>query len=253
MRERIKIFEANNQDIHKIVDLIIEGNKEISDMIIYGCEGIYEYVRDNLYSKSYKYYVAKLNNIVVGTIEYKIIEDSIHLNYIVLDRSIRGIGFSEKFISESLKMFSYINKITLDVFTNNEVAIKLYHKLGFHIYNYFSWNIISLKNTALNSKYRIVNIEENKRKFNKYGFSFFSFIDDDIIFNIGIIGKKWVRITDEKLLNNPNYIAFIINQLPGRSIYSITNSSYLFNPCLFTINQIKLGMTMEKVLNNNLI
>lgn len=82
-----------------------------------------------------KYFVAKLNNKIVGFIGTWIIVDESHITNVAVHPDYRKLGIASKLIEE---LISYCDKenciaYTLEVRAGNKPAISLYEKHGFKI------------------------------------------------------------------------------------------------------------------------
>ena len=88
------------------------------------------------FTKKYSYTVDNEN---AGFIIFDIIYDRCEIIDIYTVEKFRNVGIATKLINEIIKDYE-IKNITLEVSVNNEVAIKLYKKLGF-------------KNVALRKEY----------------------------------------------------------------------------------------------------
>lgn len=224
--EDLKIRLAEKEDIKDIVSLMRDGFSYITDKIIYGCDGINNFIEDNFDNETYAYVVAELTDKIIGAVEYRIGENEIILNYIVLDESLRGKKLSNLIFESSLTLLPAKNKIILDVFTSNSIALKWYEKIGFTATGIVEWNEIKLNPADNNiSCFRALNESENIEKFNRYGFSMFQFTDGENNFEAGIMGNNWIRITDGSLLGNPEALNFLSSQFPERRIFTINQKN----------------------------
>ena len=88
-------------------------------------------IKENKFERCFVYL---LNEKIIGFIDFSDIYDRLELNYIWVDPSLRGKGYSNDLMSY---MFDYcfsnnnINNITLEVAICNDTAINLYKKYGF--------------------------------------------------------------------------------------------------------------------------
>lgn len=70
---------------------------------------------------------------VVGFIKYDVIYEKVELIYIFVCKDCRNKGIASKLLKELINKVSDKENITLEVRTDNEVAIKLYQSSGFEI------------------------------------------------------------------------------------------------------------------------
>ena len=73
------------------------------------------------------------NDEVVGFIKYDVIYEKVELIYIFVCKHCRNKGIASKLLKSLIDIASDKENITLEVRTNNEVAIKLYQSSGFEI------------------------------------------------------------------------------------------------------------------------
>lgn len=73
------------------------------------------------------------NDEVVGFIKYDVIYEKVELIYIFVCKDCRNKGIASKLLKELINKVSDKENITLEVRTDNEVAIKLYQSSGFEI------------------------------------------------------------------------------------------------------------------------
>ena len=70
----------------------------------------------------------------IGYLEYSLIYDRMEIDNIHVSEDYRGKGIGTKLMAHliSIAIEARVDNITLEVRVSNEVAIKLYHKFGFH-------------------------------------------------------------------------------------------------------------------------
>ncbi len=73
-------------------------------------------------------------DISIGYLEYSLIYDRMEIDNIHVSEDYRGKGIGTKLMAHliSIAIEARVDNITLEVRVSNEVAIKLYHKFGFH-------------------------------------------------------------------------------------------------------------------------
>jgi N-acetylglutamate synthase-like GNAT family acetyltransferase len=226
-KEEINMRFACKKDIDAIVFLMREGFSYIIDKTIYGCYGIENYIVDNLSNPVNAYIVVEYQGKISGVVEYRILNDVIFLNYIVLGVELKGKGFASQIFESSLNILSSKrNKIILDVFTNNYSAIGWYEKIGFNRLYFSTWNEVLIEISCLDkSKYKLINKKNSEDKFQRYGFTTFEFQNCNRSYSVGLLGEKWIRITDNSILYDSKAMSSVINEFPNKSIFSITDNN----------------------------
>lgn len=126
---------------------MIKNNKiEVSKMSLYDYEIIKdvliaefddfwntETLKNELKSENSYYFIAKLNNDIVGFAGIKIVFDEADVMNIVTKKDMRNLGIGSTLLNAIIEYskINRINKITLEVNENNISAIHLYEKYGF--------------------------------------------------------------------------------------------------------------------------
>jgi ribosomal protein S18 acetylase RimI-like enzyme len=206
MKEEIKIDFAVVGDIGYIIDLVRTSfDKAYLTSSIYRCKGITDFIfteLNNPYSP-YKYFVAKIDNKIVGFAEFKMFPktSTAFLNMIATDNTYKGLGIAKKIFSYSENYFRklmYCN-IQLDVFQSNEVARQWYENMGFlreGINCFYEQNIESA--SKHNSDVMILNLSQFNCQYDKFGFSFLQMSIDEQSFTLGIIDEN-IIINEDKI------------------------------------------------------
>lgn len=118
----VKIRTLEKQDIDKVVYL---------ETTFLGETLGKEILESELDSKITKFYVAAINNEVVGYIgRYEYVGEVEILNFVV-DEDYQRQGIGQMLFDKMLNEIKEINKITLEVRRSNQKAINFYYKNGF--------------------------------------------------------------------------------------------------------------------------
>lgn len=118
----VKIRTLEKQDIDKVVYL---------ETTFLGKTLGKEILESELDSKITKFYVATINNEVVGYIgRYEYVGEVEILNFVV-DEDYQRQGIGQMLFDKVLNEIKEINKITLEVRRSNQKAINFYYKNGF--------------------------------------------------------------------------------------------------------------------------
>lgn len=204
----IVIRAANERDAEEIVRLIKNSfNPELLQTIIYGCHGVLSYVRDQITTpkelSDTKYMVIEDDHELIGCAEYKIMKDTVFLNYICTHESRRGKGLGKLLMKEVLceGIKKSMMRMELDVFYHNISVKKWYEKLGFSPQYNTVWWKIPLTYHKQNATAFISGFPQAQTCFDKFGFSSFQVISSNAIYSIGYLGEKWFRIQQLEVLN----------------------------------------------------
>lgn len=125
--DEIEIKPMTNKDILAVVDI---DKKSYSQPW-----GVNEFFREVNYNRFGKYFVAELNNVIVGYIGSWFLSDLIHITTVAVHPDFRRRGIGEKLMNYILDIGKKENcrLCVLEVRVSNERAINLYKKLGFEI------------------------------------------------------------------------------------------------------------------------
>lgn len=130
--KRLVFYEAREKDIHNIID--IEKAKENRD---YVWTGTYEEHLDEIYNPNYLLLLIREKN-TKKLVGYSLIAFDFKSNIFEIRRIVitkKGIGYGKE---SMLALITYAfektdtNRLWLDVYPDNTVAIKLYEGLGLH-------------------------------------------------------------------------------------------------------------------------
>lgn len=93
----------------------------------------YTILKSELKNPNSTYFVAKLNNEIIGFAGVLIVLDEADITNIVIKKNSRGLGFSKEIMEYLIRFCSEkkCTKINLEVNSNNIIAINLYKKFEF--------------------------------------------------------------------------------------------------------------------------
>ena len=93
----------------------------------------YNILKNELQNPNSTYFVAKLNDFIIGFIGILIVLDIADVTNIVIKKSHRGNGFSKLLLDHIIQFCKQkkISQINLEVNSTNYTAINLYKKFGF--------------------------------------------------------------------------------------------------------------------------
>lgn len=220
-KEDTTIERLSKQDITTFVELISAGFPYIIDKIIYGCTGISNFVEQNLDNNTYAFFVAKLNDKLIGCAEYRVIGNTVFLNYIAIHDELRRQGIASYIFDNTLSLLPKHEKILLDVFSSNTAAINLYENNGFKYVDTSTWYKVELPIFSYSDSYKIINSEANKEHHHNFGFSMFEFSDGVTNYSVGLIGDRWIRVTDIAFFENIDLLRFVKSNFDKRDIFAI--------------------------------
>lgn len=217
------IRNANLCDINDILQIIRDTNSYILDKIVYGQEGAYSYIYNNikLNTKDNLYKVVEYKKNIIAVLELKFFQDVIFINYISVKKYFqhKGIG---TYILKNIKneYLSHYKHISLDVFKDNLIAYNWYKKIGFDIKESFKWiEFYSInKDNYINENYTF-NIDKNIVK----DFNIIEFRLSDQIYKLLLIADKYIKIS--KQIISKELVEAVIKSYRGMSILCILDKN----------------------------
>lgn len=223
------IRKAKEIDSKKIIDIIQSSlSKDKLNKMTYGTEKASIYLNTLIACKlntEYIMFVYETKDEVIGYIEYRILENKAHINYIFIDANYTKQKVGTELLIQTIKLLpSNIKYIELNVFEDNNIALKWYQKIGFEKTNEI---IIIEKHIPQNysqpkeNQPIILNYPQYINNYNSYGFSEMKIKINSEIFNIDFLGKEYFRVLDINLLKNEKYLNSLKSIDNNRKIFSI--------------------------------
>lgn len=124
VNSNLQIVQMSENDLLSIKDVLIDNFDDFWS---------YDLLKEEYYSSTSKYFVAKLDSLIVGFIGIKIILDCAEIMNIVTAKKFRHSGIASSFIKYIISFCeeNNIKNINLEVNTKNSIAINLYKKYNF--------------------------------------------------------------------------------------------------------------------------
>ena len=120
----LEIYNMTDYDLSLIKDILID---DFDDF------WTYDVLQEELNNPNSKYFVAKLENNILGFAGIWKAVDDVHITDIVVKKSNRQTGIGSKLLEKLIQTAKSqnFNSITLEVNEHNQPAINLYLKYGF--------------------------------------------------------------------------------------------------------------------------
>lgn len=120
----LEIYNMTEYDLNLLKDILID---EFDDF------WTYDILKDELNNPNSEYFVAKLDNNIVGFAGIWKSIDDVHITDIVVKKSTRRFGIGSSLLQKLIQtaISENFKSITLEVNENNLPAINLYSKYGF--------------------------------------------------------------------------------------------------------------------------
>lgn len=233
--ESLNIRLASVEDSAKIVSLVRHSFNDLYlTASIYKCSGVEKFICEEIENEysPYRYFVAEINNNIVGFVEFKMFYDSsvAFLNMIATDNNFKGKGIANKLFKYTEKYFFDLGfeNIQLDVFSSNTLALNWYTSMGFEqedAKKFYRYDKTVLLNQYSKENLVITNYSNFKHLYNHFGFSFLQLTLNKQNLNIGVINEN--GILRETLPDSKSYetIYTILKQENINNLYYIGKDS----------------------------
>ncbi|WP_337085107.1 GNAT family N-acetyltransferase [Elizabethkingia anophelis] len=251
MREEIELRLAQTKDIDIMISLVRSSfDPAHLHTSIYTCKGIKDFITieiNNPYSP-YKYFVAILDNKLVGFAEFKLFPETntAFLNMIATNNAYKGKGIAKFIFNKSLEYFKQykFDNIQLDVFNSNFIAKKWYESLGFIYEKKMCFHIYDrIAPCTENEKLMILNLPQFYCLYEKFGFSFLQTIMSNKSVNIGVINKNIILRNEVTSLEQIKNIQELFKEYSFTNLYYIGDESSCENfKYLDEIHRMKLNI-----------
>ncbi len=245
MREKYKTRLVRKKEIKRFVQIIRESfHSEHLIPSIYRGEGIENFILKEIKNpfSPYRYFVVVDNGKgVVGCAELKIISDAkiIFLNQIASDYNHKGEGIGSFMINHIIVYYSKkgFDKIQLDVYQDNIVALNWYTSLGFSRLHEKSLYKVRFSHLNFGKKnIYIQNYPQYELIKKEFGFSFLKVIIDNETVKVGVIANDLI-IREEYNDLTRTTVGYLLKKLHFNNIYFIIDNIDN-NPELLFMNKI---------------
>lgn len=220
MKERleVKAFKPGILSVHDLalMHARVSGDLAVSDMLIYGDPNFEHYLANRVIpDKKNSVAVLLQDGVPKGFSRIRELGDTLFLNNIYVDYSLRGGGCGKWFLRESINIIQNNEKFfELDVFRSNEQAYKWYQRLGMEEISGTYWYNIKMLSPSTDIAHTPI-----KRLKDENGFTGL-YIGGS---RVGSVINKNVILTDSTALKHNAFIGYNICIKSGSEVVS-TNS-----------------------------
>jgi len=228
MKESDEIKNLRVEDIVEIVAMTRQAfNNTYLIPSVYRGQGIGEFINRELHNpfSAYQYYVLYIDNEPTGYAEYKIFKNSslVFLNIIVVDDKYKNAGIGKKLFNFTRNKFisEGFNKMALDVYESNTVAMNWYQGYGFQNIETTGLYEVCIENCEQEYENLFVqNYPQYEVLRENYGFSFLEMMIENEPIKIGVIDKDAILRGSYSSTLNRN-LALIKKKLNFEKLYYI--------------------------------
>jgi len=224
---------AGPEDAARIVALFRSGFRpEFLELLIYGCEGVSEYIRLQLAPggppAGSVYFVARSRSCTAGAAEFRRQSNQLFLNYIAVAPGCRGQHIGPNLFSAAIAMSGVTTgRIELDVLEENVQARHWYRRLGFATTASTEFLELAPPPCADQEPAYITGLPQAGVCHERFGFSTFHLSTQAGTFPVGRLGDTWFRLTDPAAIRNPSVFAALRLLDPRRSILGVVPAGSL--------------------------
>jgi len=204
------VRSARTDDADTIVSLLrgaFEG--DVLGVTPLSCSGIVAYVRDQIHWQSVlsdpTYFVAQCGADLIGTCEVQPTAHGVHLAYIAVAPGHRGRAVGSRLLAHALAFARTAGRvsITLDVAGGVRSVVDWYARLGLVAGQWYHWWRVGVRWPAVAAPQAVVQgLPQAFASFSAYGFGAFSVAADARVYEVGLLGPSWFRVTDSELLSD---------------------------------------------------
>ncbi|MEG4486054.1 GNAT family N-acetyltransferase [Microcoleus sp. D2_18a_B4] len=153
-----------------------------------------------------EFFTATLTGNLAGYVNAKFYEECLSINYLAVAPEFQRQGIAKQMLAYLLAECQkhHIEKISLDVDINNQIALSLYKKMGYEVkYSKFLYEVPIDYFGTQKCSFEVKNWLEAEAWQYSYGFSYIMLsINNSDILKIGRLGKAYWRIPDSSCLED---------------------------------------------------
>lgn len=209
-------------DIADAVSLVRASfDKSVLPLMIYGQQGIGEYIADLLPRPgavpSREYLTARdLNGRLIGFAEFDVRNRKIiHLSYICVSALTRGQGVATRLIDDLIGSHPEAEQLQLDVFSSNDAARALYHKLGFIEGDSRYWSTRPIPRSAPCPPLAVADLPITLACLERHGFAMCRIEREEGQLHIGLLGSGVARFQSAANFNDDCLLSSLARVFPG--------------------------------------
>lgn len=231
----IDIRPARCEDAAGIVAAIRSGMRpELLDVLIYGCYGITEFVREQIAGASFgsdtAYTVACDGEVVAGAIELRLMPDALFVNYISVLPEFQSMGLGGRLLRASVETSRQDRqtRLLLDVMDDNHRARAWYDSLGFREETSQTWYALDPGESSATEQGLVSGYPQAIASYERFGFGGFSVTTAGGVFEVGMLGRRWFRLTKAEGLTDRSLQCVLAKMDASRRVLAIVGGE---QPC----------------------
>ena len=221
------IVPARPSHAHEIADLFCRSfAPQVAQLLIYGCRGAAEHIRRQVSTRlpniESVYFVAEVSGQVAAAMEFRRRPNVLFLNYIAVTPESRGQRLGSRLFSGALSMLHpCAGHIELDVLDDNVGAMEWYRRLGFTTNGSSEFVELATPAAGHEEPALISGLAQSDLCQERFGFSTFNLICQNVTFTVGRVGDAWFRLTDPAAAGDPAVFTALRLLDPARRIFAV--------------------------------
>lgn len=239
----IEIRPATVNDARGIVDVArIVFAPTFLRMVVYGCDGIVDYIRDQVDAAGVggdtTYTVGIVGARVVAYTEMHLAPDGLHLSYIAVHPEFQAKKIGTCLLREAILCTRAPSQRSfhLHVLEHNTSARRWYEGLGLRYGEVTQWWDMPLPRPACRPSAFVIGFPQAQACQRRFGFSQFTVLTTRGEYTVGRLGTGWFRVTDVEALHDSEFVETIARLDPRRRILAIIHEGVLL-PHIFEAPQ----------------
>jgi ribosomal protein S18 acetylase RimI-like enzyme len=225
----MQITPAQVEDAPAIAQVIAQAfPPSVCELTIYGCPGVARYVADSVRARSLSgdtlYTVARDAQGLAGCVEIRRLPRELCLNYIAVAAAGRARGLGRALFLAALEApeCQDYERLVLDVFEFNTVALNWYHRLGFAARHQTGWYVLPPLHPAVTSHHTLEGFAQAEAAHERFGFSQFRLVTAKGNYAVGRLGAAWFRVTQPGALADDDFLPALARVDAQRRVLFLT-------------------------------
>jgi ribosomal protein S18 acetylase RimI-like enzyme len=230
---------ATQDEAEAVVDILRSGfSHDELDVTVLGCSGIVLYVRRQIKTAAIggdsRYWLAIDDaDRLLGCLQLRVLNHSLFLNYICIMSGSRSSGLGSRLLLHALERErTRQSTLLLDVREGNDKAWSWYERLGSQSVSSSEYWEVALPQVEPNRESSLTDFPQALACQQAYGFSEFTVETPDGRHAVGLLGERWFRLTDFRMLSDSGLLGALRQIDPSRSVLAVVPEGSL--PCRLT-------------------
>lgn len=254
MSAKVEVGLAHRDEAPDILGLFTSGfPADRQPWIPLGCPGALVFVRDSIERQELggeSHWVVARDGGVVGCAEIRRTPGRLFLNHVLVRPDLQRQGVGRLLLREGFAVIRQqgVEQVALDVFADNTRALRWYERLGFAMESVTCWETGAWSvRPALKAVWSCLGLPQADCVHARYGFSTFELVTPRGGYQVGRLGSGLFRVSDERILTDPDAAAALEGLGPERQVLLLRRS--VPGPCPTEPGVLACGLRMSAPLD----